>query len=220
MDKKYPRLWRWRRWPLQFLFDAAGNATVAIDGNNNRTTFLFDALNRSTVTIDANSGRTTQMLDAAGNLTGLKDASNNLTSFAYDALNRRTGETDPLTNRATFLYNAIGLMTESVDKLGRKIDYQFDAANRMTTQIWSNAGGTPTQTMIYTSDANGNQLTAGNSVGTYTMLYDALNQATVVKDIWTQVLTFSYDGVGNRTKVQALSQNAPDHGGSWWTMKG
>ncbi len=98
--------------------------------------------------------------------------------------------------------NSVGLMTQSIDALGRKIDYQYDADNRVTTEIWLNSGGTPTQTMIYSYDANSNELTAGNSVGTYTMAYDALNQVTGVQELWSQTLSFTYDAVGNRTKVQ------------------
>src|SRR4029077_13631037 len=62
--------------------------------------------------------------------------------------------------------------------------------------------GMACETMTYSFDANGNQLTAGNSNGTYTLTYDALHRATVVKDMWGGTLTFTYDAVGNRTKVQ------------------
>jgi YD repeat-containing protein len=93
-------------------------------------------------------------------------------------------------------------MTESIDRLGRAIKYQYDADNRLTTQIWLDSGGTPTATFTYSFDANGNQTTAGNATGTFTLQYDALNRVTGVQDIWTQRLTFAYDGVGNRTRVQ------------------
>jgi hypothetical protein len=53
------------------------------------------------------------------------------------------------------------------------------AANRLTTQTWFNSAGTAVETMTYSFDPNGNQLTAGNSAGTYTMTYDALNRVTV-----------------------------------------
>ncbi len=48
-------------------------------------------------------------------------------------------------------------MTQSIDALGRKIDDQYDADNRVTTEIWLDAGGTPTQTLTYSYDAAGNE---------------------------------------------------------------
>jgi YD repeat-containing protein len=103
---------------------------------------------------------------------------------------------------STTVRRSPGRITSSIDRLGRQREFHYDAANRLTTQIWLNASGTPTQTFTYSFDANSNQLTAGNSVGTYTLLHDALNRATGVQDVWAQRLTFSYDGVGNRTLVQ------------------
>ena len=183
-------------------FDANGNVTQIEDANGNFTTYVYDALNRQTVTIEEGTHRTTMAFDANGNLTSYKDASNNETTFAYDALNRKTSETDPHDNTATFAYNAVGLMVSTTDRLGRRRDFEYDALNRMTTQVWYNSGGTATETMTYSYDDNGNQLTATDSDGTYTMTYDDLNRVEVAKDMWGNTLTFTYDAVGNRTVVE------------------
>src|SRR5262249_22570328 len=125
-----------------------------------------------------------------------------LTTFAYDTDNRLISQTDPSGNRATFTYNAIGLMTSTTDRLGRRRDFQYDNDNHLTTETWFNSGGTATETLTYSLDANGNKLTATNSSGAYTMAYDAMNRVTGVQDMWGDTLTFTYDLVGNRTKVQ------------------
>ena len=62
--------------------------------------------------------------------------------------------------------------------------------------VWARAG------TIYDHTTDRILLSTGNSVGTYTMQYDAMNRVTVVQDLWAQRLTFTYDAVGNRTKVQ------------------
>ena len=51
-------------------------------------------------------------------------------------------------------------------------------------------------------DADGNLTRASNSVGTYTMGYDALDRMTSEQEPYGLTLTFSYDAVGNQTLVQ------------------
>ncbi len=183
--------------------DAAGNLTGVSDGNSNLTQHLFDALNRGTVTIDSRNNRTTSLLDAAGNLTSLTDADNYTTTFAYDALNRKTSETDSLGHTSTFAYNQVGMLTSTTDRIGQRIDYSYDDAGRMVTETWFNSSGTQVAQLTFTYDNNNNMLTASNSDSSYQFKYDALNRVTSVNDtLRSNVLTMSYDEVGNRTKVE------------------
>jgi RHS repeat-associated protein len=184
------------------LLDAAGNVTGVKDANNNLTQTLYDVLNRATVSIDPRGYRTTTLSDAVGNVTSVKDADNNVTTFSYDADNRLISQTDPLGKTATFAYDAVGHMTATTDRLGRQRTFSYDDAGRMTTSIWDDSTGTPVQTLVYSYDSAGNMLTAGNSQGTYTMSYDAVNRVTVVNGLFGVTLTFTYDAVGNRTEVQ------------------
>jgi RHS repeat-associated protein len=82
------------------------------------------------------------------------------------------------------------------------MDYSFDAVGNNTGQTWYNAGGTVNARLTFTYDANGNQLTAANAVGTYTMAYDAANEVTSVQGPWGSVLSFTYDANGRRTVMQ------------------
>jgi len=52
--------------------------------------------------------------------------------------------------------------------------------------------------LTFTYDNNGNQLTAADGAGTYTLSYDALNRVTVVNEPFSQTLTFTYDARSNR----------------------
>src|SRR5439155_22552788 len=61
--------------------------------------------------------------------------------------------------------------------------------------------GAPVETLRYSYDDVGNLLTAKNSQGTYTMVYDAVNRVTVVHGLFGTTLTYLYDAVGNRTEV-------------------
>jgi RHS repeat-associated protein len=136
-----------------------------------------------------------------GNVTSVTDADNNVTKFAFDGDNRLTQQTDPLNKTTTFAYDAGGRMTSTTDRLGRVRNLSYDADNRQTGETWVTSGVT-VNTVTFTYDANGNQLTAANNNGAYTLSYDALNRVTTVAEPFGQSLTFAYDNVGNRTLVQ------------------
>ena len=55
--------------------------------------------------------------------------------------------------------------------------------------------------LTFSYDANGNELTADNSAGDYTMSYDKLNRMTVVQEPFGLTLTYAFDAVGNETQV-------------------
>jgi YD repeat-containing protein len=151
--------------------------------------------------------RQTQVTDALNHQTTLTDPVGNTTTFAFDALGRETQETDPLNHSATFAYDAAGRMTSTTDQLTRRQDFAFDADNRKTLATWYDVGGTMVlNRQTFTYDQVGNQLTAADANGAYTMGYDALNRLTSEQEPFGQVLTYAYDGVGNRTLVQD-SQN-------------
>src|SRR5258708_21452819 len=63
-------------------------------------------------------------------------------------------------------------------------------------------GGTVVNVLTFTYDSAGNQLTASNSAGTYTLAYDQNNRLTQVQGLFGVTLTLNYDANNNRTQVQ------------------
>ncbi len=150
---------------------------------------------------DADLNVTTYAYDAAGNLTTLTDADRNVTTMAYDALGRETAMTDPLGHTATMAYDAVGNRTATTDRDGRLTTYAYDGLNREIGSTWT-VNGTVTNVQAFAYDQAGNQLTAADYNGAYTMAYDALNRETSVQELFGQALTYAYDAAGNRTSVQ------------------
>ena len=184
------------------VYDANGNVVNNIDALGDKTTYVYDALNRQTQAIDAKGGITSYVYDNVGNRTVLIDPDGNHTTFVYDTANRLTQETDPLGNSTTYAYSNTGQMTSQTDQLGRRDAYVYDANGRLTQETWFNSSGTAVNTLVYSYDNAGNELTAGDSHGTYTMAYDALNRTSAVNGLFGTTLTFGYDKLSNRTSVQ------------------
>src|SRR5205807_2709836 len=155
-----------------------------------------------TQTVDARGGITTLLYDAVGNNTTVLDPVVNTTTLAFDALNRLTQQTDPFGHNGTLAYDAGSRKTSATDRLAQVQNWTFDNDNRVLTEVWKNSGGTTVNTLTYTYDAAGNELTAASNAGTYTMSYDQLNRATVTKEPFGVTLTSSYDAAGRRTQVQ------------------
>ena len=62
--------------------------------------------------------------------------------------------------------------------------------------------GSTVNTQTFTFDAQGNQLTAADTNGPYTMAYDSLNRMTSMQEPFGQTLTFTFDAASNRAVVQ------------------
>jgi RHS repeat-associated protein len=183
------------------VYDAANNVVNRIDANGDKTTYAYDALDRLTTATDARGGLTTVAYDAVGDRLTLTDPDGNVTTTAYDVLRRMTQQTDPLNHTGTYAYDLGGRLTSTTDALGSRRDLTFDALNRQTGETWTVSGST-TNALTYTYDAAGNQLTAADQNGAYTMAYDALNRMTSEQEPFGLALTFSYDAASNRVLVQ------------------
>ena len=177
------------------------NKTATVDPLGDRTTYAYDALNRQVTVTNALSNVTTTVYDANNNQTVVVDADGNRTTMTYDPLNRETQMTDPLNHSGTYAYDLAGNQISATDRDGNVINSSYDALNRLTTTIWIQ-GGVTVNTLTYSYDGDNNQLTDSNNAGTYTMVYNALNEMTSEQEPFGAVLTMTYDAVGDRTQLQ------------------
>jgi YD repeat-containing protein len=187
---------------LTTVYDGDNNVVNTIDQMGNKATYTYDSLNRQATAVDARGGTTSYAYDLLGNRTNLIDSDSNKTTFVYDAQNRLTEETDPLGHSMTYAYNAAGQTTSQTDRLGQRRNFSYDADGRLTQEVWVNGSGTVVNTLVYGYDSNGNQLTGGDSHGTYTMAYDALNRVSSMQGLYGTLLTFGYDAAGNRNSIK------------------
>jgi RHS repeat-associated protein len=184
------------------MVDSVGNVTTSTDPLGHSTTYVYDVLNRKTQTVDARGGIVTTLYDAVGNNTTVVDQVGNTTTMAFDVLNRMTQQTAPLNHSSTMAFDALGRQTSATDRNGQVINTTYDNDNRVLTQIWKNSGDTTVNTLTYSYDSAGNELTAANGSGPYTMSYDTLNRATLTKEPFGVTLTSAYDALSRRTLLK------------------
>jgi RHS repeat-associated protein len=191
-------------------YDTDGRVTSQTDKNGIVTTFGYDPdtgwRNRVTNAFGTPDATTTGMsYYANGLLNTVTDPRGNVTTYAYDALGRRTSITGPApSNRVwTTAYDVAGNIDFTLDPMGNKAKHSYDKANRRTGTVWSinataTTPGTPTSTVSYVPDENGNITSKTDSTGTTAPIsYDGMDRVTSVTDPRGQTVGYDYDPGSN-----------------------
>ena len=164
------------------LYDSRGDITSVTDPVGQTTTYQYDNAGQQTAVIDGLGGTTTMQYDANGNMTAETDPDGNVTTFQYDGDGRQTVEINPLGNKTTTVYNSQGEVSTITDAWQEQV-FSCDTAGRETGDAWKNSGGNTVNTFTYTYDSSGNELTAANNAGTYTMTYNNNNDVATMQGL-------------------------------------
>src|SRR5260370_24028129 len=176
-------------------YDAIGNVIQRTDTAGRATTFTYDNANRLITITDPLLQVTRYEYNARSNLTALVDALGQRYTFAYDPLSRVTAMTRAgLT--MSFAYDAVGNRIQRNDYNSMPTNYDYDALNRLTKISYSDA-----TTATYDYDKLSRLMAATNINGTVSFVYDKLGRVTSTTDVWGQVIDYTYDADGNRTKM-------------------
>jgi RHS repeat-associated protein len=184
------------------VYDADSRVVAREDALLHTSRTVYDADGRVTVTEDPRGDPSRTQYDAGSDVAGVVDALGNATTYVDDRDGREVSRTDALGHKTTTAYDAAGRVTSVTDRDNRQITYAYDQADRLTAATWLSSGGAVTNRQTFTYDSTGNELTAADNAGTYTLGYDALNRLTAQTDVWGLTLTYSYDSADRRTQVQ------------------
>ena len=184
----------------------AGRKTEVLDGTGAATTTIYDNVYRPTETWQSNNTRVTTMYDQVGRTTQVKDELSHSTATAYDAVNRKTETVQPLGQRTTYSYDRASRMTLKIDALSHRTTTSYDKVDREKVRNYFDS------TSSFSYDPVGNRTAMADVSGSYTYVYDNVNQLAgtsleeVVNLKSTNLTISSYDyalnAVGNRTSAR------------------
>jgi RHS repeat-associated protein len=191
---------------VSYAFDAAGNKISMTDGLGRITTYNFDAQNREISQQDPRGALTSYGYDLAGRQIWIEDPVGNFTTYTFDAAGRTTQTADAL-GTATVAYDAAGQVTGTTDRDGRHISYSYDNAGRRTNEQWLDGSGNVTRTLTMTYNSDDWLASEQDPSSKYSFLYYGTGWLAVVDNSGTPsaphlILTYSYDGFGNRSNLQ------------------
>lgn len=204
--------------------DAGGNLTSMTDPFSRMISYEYDDLNRQTATVESGvtpSPRTEFTYDAVGNLTSVVDGENRSTTYTYDALSRNTSIAQPLGQQVSYAYDDRNRVDFLVNARGNKLDFAYEnwGPAKEEKQYTTTSSGTPTRTITYSRDLNGNITSISDDAvqasPVYVVTYDELGRVydETIKYIpgGDRLLSHRYDRYGNRSGLTLNDGNAVAH---------
>ena len=128
----------------------------------------------------------------------VKNALGDSYTFTYNTLGEVATLTDAEGNSVSYTYDLLGYLTKTVNALGAEISYTYDAAGRLLSM----KDPTKTNTTSFEYDTYGrvSKVTRANG-RTLQYAYNSSNRITSITDSAGRDTLFSYDSIGNLTKV-------------------
>ncbi|WP_165956683.1 putative adhesin [Kribbella antibiotica] len=196
-------------WTYEYTGNGAPKAVV--DPLGSRVESTYDDLDRVITRTQAERKPVTDNFvtkfayDDADRVTSTTSPTGATTTTTYDSIGQPIKVTDPSNVVTQFGYDFVGRQVEQVDGLGRMNASTFDLSGRLVEQGDYDAANTELRKTSYTSDADGNVLTAKSPAGGLTSFtYDALSRLTRQQETVTGTqsitTTFGYDAAGNRSR--------------------
>lgn len=197
---------------IGYQYDSAGRRIAMTDAKGNRSTFAYDGASRLTSQTDAANQTTSYAYDAMSNLTSVTDALSRTTNYDYDDFNRLVKITYPPSTTGaarlfeTISYDADGNVTQRADTAGRATNYAYDDLNRVvsTTDALN-------EVTSFEYDALSRMTALVDAIGQrYRFNYDVVGQLKHMRR-GTEVMSFTYDPVGNRKTRTDYNGAATDY---------
>ncbi len=200
-----------------FTYNANGNLIEWLNTKQN-ISFRYDSNGRLIQTVLNNMGKSiTYEYDRVGKRAAMIDPENGQTVYTYDAAGQLTKITDPFGNWAVYSYDAAGRRTAISYSNGTSVSYSYDASGRLLSVTNTGPSGV-ISSYEYTYDKVGNRLSVKENTGNMTQYsYDLLYRLKSYTEIGPDAYkgTFSYDPVGNRTKMVLASVYYPEDSRSY-----
>ena len=197
----------------ELIYDAWGNVTGVIDGNQNHTHYALDDWGRITGITKPDGSTESYLYNHSGNITSATDGEGNTTLYTYDLSENMVCITDPTGEKEQYVYDKEGHVIEKTDR------------NNITTQFAFTMYGAPLYRRVkngaleesYQYTPEGLMKAAISSGMHYNYEYDIMGRIAKKSASGRTLLSYHYDLNGNLTsqkdvtgKVTEYTYNALD----------
>ena len=204
---------------VAYTYDGDGRRISMTDGTGT-STYSYDAFGETTSVTNGSGATTGYGYDAAGNTTGVSypTTGSHLTRH-FNTLEQLDSITDPAGVTTSFGYNADGMPTTIGYGNGNTSTVAYDNADQPSSSALTRAAtglGTITYGRDNTGDLNATTPSAGAPGSATTYGYNT-NQYLTGSTIGSTTTAYSYDSVGDPTKLASATQVFDAAGQLCWT---
>ena len=186
----------------QYEYNARGQITGVVDGNQNPISYDVDSWGRITGIGFADGGKEGYEYTPAGQVSRTIDGNGNAVQYRYNSLGKVSERTDQLGFTETFRYDEEGNLSLHIDRDGRQLQRACNVFGQPVYEKASDAEGKHTNISTWHYDSLGRVTRAVCDGKSYEYIYDAYGNLKEKRSNGKRLVSYTHDRAGQITEIR------------------
>ena len=186
----------------QYEYNARGQITGVVDGNQNPISYDVDSWGRITGIGFADGVKEGYEYTPAGQVSRTIDGNGNAVQYRYNSLGKVSERTDQLGFTETFRYDEEGNLSLHIDRDGRQLQRACNVFGQPVYEKASDAEGKHTNISTWHYDSLGRVTRAVCDGKSYEYIYDAYGNLKEKRSNGKRLVSYTHDRAGQITEIR------------------
>ena len=186
----------------QYEYNARGQITGVVDGNQNPISYDVDSWGRITGIGFADGVKEGYEYTPAGQVSRTIDGNGNAVQYRYNSLGKVSERTDQLGFTETFRYDEEGNLSLHIDRDGRQLQRACNVFGQPVYEKASDAEGKHTNISTWHYDSLGRVTRAVCDGKSYEYIYDAYGNLKEKRSNGKRLVSYTHDRAGQITEIK------------------
>ena len=186
----------------QYEYNARGQITGVVDGNQNPISYDVDSWGRITGIGFADGGKEGYEYTPAGQVSRTIDGNGNAVQYRYNSLGKISERIDQLGFTETFRYDEEGNLSLHIDRDGRQLQRACNVFGQPVYEKASDAEGKHTNISTWHYDSLGRVTRAVCDGKSYEYIYDAYGNLKEKRSNGKRLVSYTHDRAGQITEIR------------------
>ena len=186
----------------QYEYNARGQITGVVDGNQNPISYDVDSWGRITGIGFVDGGKEGYEYTPAGQVSRTIDGNGNAVQYRYNSLGKISERIDQLGFTETFRYDEEGNLSLHIDRDGRQLQRACNVFGQPVYEKASDAEGKHTNISTWHYDSLGRVTRAVCDGKSYEYIYDAYGNLKEKRSNGKRLVSYTHDRAGQITEIR------------------
>ena len=186
----------------QYEYNARGQITGVVDGNQNPISYDVDSWGRITGIGFVDGGKEGYEYTPAGQVSRTIDGNGNAVQYRYNSLGKVSERIDQLGDTETFRYDEEGNLSLHIDRDGRQLQRACNVFGQPVYEKASDAEGKHTNISTWHYDSLGRVTRAVCDGKSYEYIYDAYGNLKEKRSNGKRLVSYTHDRAGQITEIR------------------